>query len=89
MFYFNSNKPQIFLLNTSCIRKPQVILEEGGGGGGSASPAPPRSAPDFCSAKLLFSSFLLKNLKNLYPGVSWVPFNSHDFYVLFLTEKRK
>ena len=40
--YFNTNKP-VFLQNTSCIRKPQVIS----GGGEVAHPLhpPPRSAP--------------------------------------------
>ena len=32
--YFNTNKPQFFLQNTSCIRKPQVIS----GGGGLRTP---------------------------------------------------
>ena len=34
LLYFNTNKPQsffIFLQNTSCIRKPQVISGEGWG----------------------------------------------------------
>ena len=32
LLYFNTNKPhRFFLLNTSCIRKPQVISWEGGG----------------------------------------------------------
>ena len=37
LLYFNTNKPHSFFLqNTSCIRKPQVIL----GGRGGAPPAP-------------------------------------------------
>ena len=32
--FFNTNKPQFFLQNTSCIRKPQVIS----GGGGLRTP---------------------------------------------------
>ena len=44
LLYFNTNKPHIcfFLQNTSCIRKPQVIL---GGGGAHPLHPPPRSAP--------------------------------------------
>ena len=40
----------LFLQNTSCIRKPQVIS---GGGGGGAHPLhpPPRSAPDYYRLK--------------------------------------
>ena len=39
LVYFNTNKPHsfVFLQNTSCIRKPQVIS---GAGGGCAPPAP-------------------------------------------------
>ena len=33
MFNVNINKPQFFLHNTSCTRKPQVISGKGGGGG--------------------------------------------------------
>ena len=45
MLYFNTNKPHsffIFLQNTSCIRKPQVIS----GGGAHPLHPPPRSAPE-------------------------------------------
>ena len=45
LLYFNTNKPHsffIFLQNTSCIRKPQVISGEGGG---TPLHPPPRSAP--------------------------------------------
>ena len=43
LFYFNTNKPHIFFSqNTSCIKKPQVIL---GGGGAYPLHPPPRSGP--------------------------------------------
>ena len=46
LLYFNTNKPDsffFFLQNTSCIRKPQVIL---GRGGAHPLHPPPRSAPE-------------------------------------------
>ena len=45
LLYFNTNKPHsfLFLQNTSCIRKPQVIC------GAHPLHPPPRSAPGFCS----------------------------------------
>ena len=43
LLYFNTNRPHsfLFLQNTSCIRKPQVIS----GGGAYPLRPPPRSAP--------------------------------------------
>ena len=43
LLYFNTNKPHsfLFLQNTSCIRKPQVIW-----GGAHPLHPPPRSAPE-------------------------------------------
>ena len=53
LLYFNTDKPHsflffLFLQNTSCIRKPQVISGSGGGGR-DAHPLhpPPRSAPEW------------------------------------------
>ena len=48
MFNLKTNKPQFFLQNTSCTRKPQVISGKGGGGGGGGAtlhPLLPRYAP--------------------------------------------
>ena len=44
MLYFNTNRPHsfLFLQNTSCIRKPQIIS---GGGGCAPLHPPPTSAP--------------------------------------------
>ena len=44
LLYFNANRPHsfLFLQNTNCIRKPQVIS---GGEGAHPLHPPPRSAP--------------------------------------------
>ena len=51
LLYFNTNKPHsfFFLLNTSCIRKPQVIS-----GGVHTLCTPPRSAPEWRLFLLVF-----------------------------------
>ena len=56
LLYFNTNKPHsfLFLQNTSCIRKPQVI--SGGEGGGHTPYTLPLDPPqDDCMCTILFS----------------------------------
>ena len=61
MLYFNTNKPHsfffIFLQNTSCIRKPQVISR----GGAHPLHPTPRSAPAKDDIKVIYSPNMLEN----------------------------
>ena len=65
LLYFNTNKPQFFLHNTSCIRKPQVI--SGGRGGAHPLHPPPRSAParDSQVCKMFLRLFCFEQVKAL------------------------
>ena len=63
LLYFNSNKQHSFFWqNTSCIRKPQVIL---GGGGAHPLHPPPRSAPETRLLKPGFHVWSLRSPRSL------------------------